>query len=61
MRSFANDDRTNPTAPAAGRFGIARSDGLELRIYRPVGCPSVEQFAARFHVANDRGNRPSAA
>ncbi|NNM75451.1 hypothetical protein HJG53_00815 [Sphingomonas sp. ID1715] len=59
MRSVANDDKT--IAPAAGRFGIARADVMELRIYRPAGCPSAEQFAARFHVANDPGRRPSVA
>lgn len=52
MRSVTTDDKRVP--PAAGRFGIARADVLELRIYRPAGCPSADQFAERFQIANDR-------
>jgi hypothetical protein len=54
VRTPSGDNRDQPKAPAAGQFGIERSAGLELRIYRPAGCPSMEQFEARFQVANDR-------
>ena len=61
MRSFAetNDNNPVPTPIAAGQFGIVQ--GVELRPYRPVGCPSMEQFEARFLLANDRGDKPRAA
>lgn len=48
-------------APAAGQFGIAAGRGPELRAYRPSGCPSLEQFEARYRLANDRNDTPRAA
>jgi hypothetical protein len=61
VRVITGDNCNQPLPPAAGKFGIEHSLGLELRIYRPAGCPSMEQFEARFQVANDRDPRPSAA
>jgi hypothetical protein len=61
VRTISGDNCNQPLPPAAGQFGIERSAALELRIYRPAGCPSMEQFEARFQVANDRVLRPGAA
>ena len=49
-----------PAAPAAGQFGI-EAGRPESRPYRPAGCPSPEQFEARFSLANDRADSPRAA
>ena len=54
-----NDNDPTPTPPAAGQFGI--SQGVELRRYRPQGCPSLEQFEARFRQSNDEHEPPQAA
>lgn len=54
-----HDEETK--APAAGQFGIAGAPAPELRAYRPAGCPSLEQFEARFLLASDRDDRPRAA
>ena len=61
MRKFekSNDTKLSPTPIAAGQFGILH--GVELRPYRPVGCPSLEQFEASFLLANDSSDSPRAA
>jgi hypothetical protein len=61
VERFVTLPSAKPLAPAAGRFGIDAGRGDEMRAYRPAGCPSMEQFAARFRLANDRDGSPRAA
>jgi hypothetical protein len=44
-----NNSSNRPEPLAAGRFGIR--PGLEPRPYHPVGCPSLDQFEAKFQRA----------
>jgi hypothetical protein len=44
-----NGSSGRPEPLAAGRFGIR--PGLEPRPYHPVGCPSLDQFEAKFRKA----------
>lgn len=53
MQPLVKGESNKPQAPAAGRFGI-EPGGVELRAYRPLGCPSLEQFEARFLLADER-------
>jgi hypothetical protein len=48
-------------APAAGRFGIVAGQDCAPRSYRPAGCPSLEQFEARFLLADAKARPPRAA
>lgn len=59
MDSAATLPGPKPSAPAVGQFGIDSGRAGEVRPYRPTGCPSVEQFEARFGRAND-GRSPTA-
>jgi hypothetical protein len=60
VRKLENGTNGKECPPAAGQFGIAAGASFDVRSYRPAGCPSVEQFAARFCVTND-GDKPSRA
>lgn len=53
MRSLSktSDNKAFPTPLAAGQFGI--NPGVEVRAYRPLGCPSLEQFEAHFQLTDD--------
>ena len=54
MFDFMLISSDRPAPIAAGTFGIdPRVPQLNLRHYQPTGCPSLEQFEARFQVAND--------
>jgi hypothetical protein len=52
--------RSKPLPPAAGKFG-ERAVSEAAGAHRPAGCPSVEQFEARFLFANDSKQPPHAA
>jgi hypothetical protein len=52
--------RPKPLPPAAGKFG-ERAASEAGGGYRPAGCPSMDQFEARFLFANDRKQPPHAA
>lgn len=52
--------RSKPLPPAAGKFG-ERGVGEVGGSYRPAGCPSPDQFEARFLFANDSKRPPHAA
>ncbi len=52
----SNDNQPTHTPLAAGKFGIMQ--GVELRPYRPLGCPSVEQFEAQYSLVDDRDALP---
>lgn len=51
--------RSKPLPPAAGKFGELAAD--KTGGHRPSGCPSVDQFEARFLLANDPKHPPRAA
>lgn len=51
---------SKPLPPAAGKFG-ERGPAEVSGGYRPAGCPSMDQFEARFLFANDRRQPPHAA
>ena len=54
--------RSKPLPPAVGRFGEHGVGGaFEPSTYRPTGCPSLEQFEARFLFANEHKHPPHAA
>jgi hypothetical protein len=59
VRPLVQSNDNKHQAPAAGQFGIV--PGIQLRAYRPSGCPSLEQFEARFRLANDRSDPLRAA
>lgn len=61
MRHATTDKDSKATPPAAGQFGISPGRELNARSYRPAGCPSLDQFEARFLLANDRADTPRAA
>lgn len=61
MNSVVTVNSRKAQAPAAGHFGVATGLTVEPRSYRPSGCPSLEQFEARFRFANDRDDSPRAA
>lgn len=52
MPQAFNTIRPKPLPPAAGKFG-ERSTDEKGGARRPAGCPSIEQFEARFLFAND--------
>ena len=48
MSDFAKTIPAKPTPPAAGQFGLRPpSEIYPLKAYRPIGCPSLDQFEAR--------------
>ncbi|MVO78564.1 hypothetical protein GON01_11560 [Sphingomonas sp. MAH-20] len=51
---------SKPLPPAAGKFG-ERAVSASSGGYRPAGCPSPDQFEARFLFANDPKQPPHAA
>ncbi|MFD1611371.1 hypothetical protein ACFSCW_06100 [Sphingomonas tabacisoli] len=54
--------RTVPVPPAAGQFGWMPSAASgEAHGSRPTGCPSLEQFEARYLYSNDPHHPPRAA
>ncbi len=61
MVQGSNNSEHKGRPPAAGQFGIAAGATTDMRGYLPTGCPSVEQFEARFILANDRHQPPRAA
>ena len=62
MSDIVKPIRTKPSPPAAGRFGLLPpADRLELRAYTPSGCPSLEQFEARFLFGGESRTPPKAA
>ena len=61
MSDLVKTIRAKPMPPAAGQFGLLPpSEVHALRAYRPIGCPSLEQFEARLLFAADP-DRPKAA
>jgi hypothetical protein len=51
---------SKPPPPAAGKFG-ERAVGQAVGAHRPSGCPSLDQFEARFLFANNPKQPPHAA
>lgn len=45
-------------APAAGHFGIARAAQLVRPPASDQGCPSLDEFEARFSLASAPARRP---
>ena len=60
MQKSATPTTDKPSPPAAGKFGLDRN-GVELPAYHPTGCPSLEQFEARYLFASDTSGPLSAA
>jgi hypothetical protein len=62
VSDFIQARRSKLPPPAAGQFGLGPcAERVELRAYRPAGCPTLEQFEARFTIANDPHHPPRAA
>jgi hypothetical protein len=57
LKPVESRPKSAPNPPAAGQFGMDKP-GVELRSYRPLGCPSLEQFEARFLFAANRDDQP---
>ncbi len=61
VRKSGQDSGKTGQAPAVGQFGVPSGHAADVHGYRPAGCPSLEQFEARFRLAGDPHGAPRAA